>query len=153
MRKLALATAVLVAFALTGVAQETGATGAKDKNKTAATANHKANKKATLTGCISAQPNGEGMYTISNNRYRKGVEVGPTDKVKDHAGHQVQLTGHWTTAAGAGEKETAGGGMKEESKERHFEVTDVKMISETCTTASGGATAGTKGKAKKQPKQ
>jgi hypothetical protein len=105
----------------------------------------KSGKGSTLTGCMSASPNAEGMYTLSNAKSKKGVEVGPADKVKDHAGHQVSLTGKWSTGAEAGEK----AGTKQEKGERHFEVDSVKHISETCSEAPGGGTAGSKGGAKK----
>jgi hypothetical protein len=57
--------------------------------------------------------------------------VTPADKVKDHAGHQVQLTGQWSA-----DKKT-------------FDVASVKHISETCETAAGGGTAGMTKKGKK----
>jgi hypothetical protein len=99
-------------------------------------------KGSTLTGCVSSSTNSEGMYTLSNGRYKNGVEISPADKLKDHAGHQVALTGKWSTGAEAGEK----AGTKEEKGERHFEVDSVKHISETCSTAPGGGTTGSKTK-------
>jgi hypothetical protein len=100
-------------------------------------------KGSTLTGCVSASPNSEGMYTLSNAQHKKGVEIGPTDKVKEHAGHQVSLTGKWSTAPEAGEKAETKEGGKAEKGERHFEVDSVKHIAETCSEAPG-ATAGSK---------
>ena len=89
------------------------------------------------------------MYTLSNGRYKNGVEVGPADKIKDHAGHQVALTGKWSTAAEAGEKAEA----HEKKGERHFDVSDVKHIAETCSTAPGGGTTGSKMKGDKSEKK
>jgi hypothetical protein len=94
---------------------------------------------------MSSSANADGMYTLSNAKNKKGVEVGPADKVKDHAGHQVSLMGKWSTAAGAGEANAA---SAKEKGERHFEVDSVKHISETCSEAPGGGTAGTKSKDK-----
>jgi hypothetical protein len=125
MKRLLLLLAVAVAFTFTAVAQTS------DTSKTS-----KSSKEATLTGCISAQPDSNGNYTLSNSRYKKGVEVGPTDKVKDHAGHQVKLTGTWSTMA-AGET-TGGGAASSGKKTKSFDATDVTMISENCTTVPGG---------------
>lgn len=102
----------------------------------------KSGKGNTLTGCLSSSPNAEGMYTLSNAKMKKGVEVGPADKVKEHAGHQVSLMGKWSTAAEAGEKAEA----TEKKGERHFEVDSVKHISETCSEATAGSKAKSKDK-------
>jgi hypothetical protein len=106
-------------------------------------------KGSTLTGCVSSSANSEGMYTLSNGRYKNGVEIGPVDKVKDHAGHQVALTGKWGTGAEAGETSTA---SAKEKGERHFQVDSVKHISETCSTASGAGMTGSKMKGDKDKK-
>ena len=71
----------------------------KHHKKGAMGENGSSGKMSTLTGCVSSSANSDGMYTLSNGRYKNGVEVGPSDKVKDHAGHQVALKGHWSTAA------------------------------------------------------
>jgi len=144
MKKLLMLLAVVLAFTFTSVAQTSsaGSTGQADqtttgktKSKKAATDSGtsekagKAKKDSTLTGCLSADAS-----TLSNGRYKKGVKVGPPDKVKEHAGHQVQLTGQWS-GSGA---------------DKSFEVASVKHISETCATAPGGGTTGStkKGKSK-----
>ncbi len=105
----------------------------------------KAKKESTLTGCLSKEPNADGMYTLSNGRYKKGVEVGPADKVKDHAGHQVELKGEWSKAAAAGETSAS----SKEKAEKHFEVASLKHLSETCKEAPGGGTTGMTHKGKK----
>ncbi|MGH9523575.1 MAG: hypothetical protein ACRD3E_13695 [Terriglobales bacterium] len=108
-------------------------------------ANGKSGKMSSLTGCLSASPNSDGMYTLSNGRYKSGVEVGPTDKVKDHAGHQVALKGHWGTAGQAGENSGGVASSTSEKGEKHFDVDSVKHISETCKEAPGGGTMGHNG--------
>ena len=164
MKRLCLLLTFLAAFAFAAMAQDASPTSSpagqtttkSSKNKTAGehsgmAMDHKDNmgkssgKGSTLTGCLSASANAEGMYTLSNARNKKGLEVGPADKVKEHAGHQVSLTGKWSSAAEAGEANAA---SAKEKGEKHFEVASVKHISETCTQAPGGGTAGTKGKAK-----
>ncbi len=152
MKKVLVLLAVILAFAFMAMAQTSASAqsssgdmgqsqqGTKTKSHMGKSHMGKANKESTLTGCLSKEPNADGMYTLSNGRYKKGVEVGPTDKVKEHAGHQVALKGEWSTAAAAGE--TAGGGMSKEKGEKHFEVASLKHISETCKEAPGGGTTG-----------
>lgn len=157
MKKLSLLLAVVFVFALTAVAQESGAassSGQMSQDQTMSKKGHKmgamgAKKGSTLTGCVSKEANADGMYTLSNGRYKKGVEIGPADKVKDHAGHQVKLTGKWGTSAEAGETAAAG---TEKKGERHFEVDNVEHISDTCSMAPGGGTMGMSGKMKKGKK-
>ena len=109
MKKLILLLAVVLAFTFTSAAQIGYSSGTDQSDPTA--------KKATVTGCISAQPDAGGMYTLTNGKYKKGVEIGPTDKVKEHAGHTMQLTGTWS-----------GKGAK-----KMFEIASLKHLSATCT--------------------
>lgn len=160
MKKLLLLLGILAAFAFVAVAQDASQTGgasgqtSTNTSKKKASGDHsgmamdhqgtsKSGKGSTLTGCLSSSPNSDGMYTLSNAKMKKGVEVGPTDKVKDHAGHQVELMGKWGTAAEAGETNAA---SAKEKGHRHFEVENVKHISETCSEAPGGGTTGSKEK-------
>ena len=127
MKKLLVLLAMVLAFTCTSVAQY----GSSQMGGQAAEKDGgKAKKEATLTGCLSAQPDASGNYMLSNGKYKKGVQVGPADKVKDHAGHQVQLTGQW-------------------SDKTKFEVASLKHISETCEMAPGGGTTGMTKKGKK----
>lgn len=165
MKRVLLMLAATAAFACTtAVAQAGGAgagtTGSSDTQNTSQTStghhhkkggamseqanNGKSGKMSTLTGCLSASANSDGMYTLSNGRYKNGVEVGPSDKVKDHAGHQVALKGHWGTAAQAGENAGGVASNTSEKGEKHFDVDSVKHISDTCKEAPGGGTMGHK---------
>jgi hypothetical protein len=93
-------------------------------------------KETTLTGCLGG-PNDEGAYALTNDRYKKGVEVGGTEGVdlKAHVGHTVKLTGTWVTSGAAiGEtKEKTG-----EKGEQHFKVTKMAHIAATCTPTEKG---------------
>jgi outer membrane lipoprotein SlyB len=155
MKKSFLIVAILASFTLFAVAQDAsqagGAQGSTTDSATKKMSHDKmsSGKGSTLTGCVSASPNADGMYTLSNAKMKNGVEIGPADKVKDHAGHQVSLTGKWSTAAAAGEAAAAG----KEKGEKHFEVDDVKHISPTCSEAPGGGTTGAKMKSKKEDKK
>ena len=164
MKRIFLLLGILVAFTFVAVAQDASPTGgaqstpSSTKSKSSKSdmggmamdhqgSSKSSSKGSTLTGCLSSSANAEGMYTLSNAKMKKGVEVGPADKVKEHAGHQVSLTGKWATGAEAGEKEGAEkASAKEEKGERHFEVDSVKHISETCSEAPGGGTTGSKKK-------
>lgn len=151
MKRLSLLLAVVFVFTLTALAQESGAASSgqgmsQDQSSTMSKKGHHkmgamgaSGKTATLTGCVSKEANAEGMYTLTNGRRKKGVEIGPTDKVKDHAGHQVKLSGHWASASEAGESAEAG---TEKKGERHFEVDSVQHIADTCSEVSGGGTMG-----------
>lgn len=148
MKKLALLLALLSMFAFGAFAQDTGQSSSTSSQTTTTskkTMHHKgmmSGKMSTLTGCVSKDPNADGMFTLSNGRYKKGVEIGPTDKVKEHAGHQVKLTGHWASAAAAGESDAAATSGKEKG-EHHFEVDSLTHLSATCKEAPGGGTTGT----------
>jgi hypothetical protein len=145
MKKLLLLLAVILAFTFTAFAQGTETSGSTQTTTTKTKKMHaKVNKESTLTGCISAQPGANGDYTLTNGRYKKGVELTPSGKVKDHAGHQVQLKGEWAKA------ETPGGGTAASMKS--FEVDSVKHISDTCKEAPGGGTTGTAHKGAKKSK-
>lgn len=118
MKKLLLLLAVVLAFTFTAVAQYGSSSGMGQSSQTTTnTSKAKAAKEATVTGCVSKEPGANGMYTLTNGRYKKGVEIGPTDKVKAHAGHTVQLTGQWS---GTG-------------TQKKFEVASLKHLSATCT--------------------
>lgn len=123
---------LIAAFALaatTLVAQET-TTGAKQ---------------TTVKGCLSG-PNDEGAYVLKTAKGR--FEVGGNDQLKSHVGHEVKLTGNWVKSGSEiGENESAEKNEKSEAgehkgvAERHFKVTDIQHVADTC---SQGATSGTK---------
>ena len=100
-------------------------------------------KSSQLTGCISSSANSEGNYTLTNGKYKKGVELIPAEgtDVSKHAGHEVQLSGKWTTEAAEGKNEKA---EASEKNEKHFQVASIKHMADTCPAMS--AKAGSKGK-------
>ncbi len=102
---------------------DTGAAASETGTKTG-----KGKKESTLTGCLSADET-----SLSNGRYKKGVKVGPADKLKGHGGHQVELKGQWQ-GTGA---------------DKSFEVASLKHLSDTCKEAAGGGTTGTTKKGEK----
>lgn len=114
MKKLLMLLAVVLALTFTSVAQ-IGYSSGTDSDQ--ASAGKSKAKTATVTGCISAQADASGNYTLTNGHYKKGVKIGPADKVSAHAGHTAQLTGQWS-GSGA---------------DKSFEVASVKHLSATCT--------------------
>src|SRR4051794_38931868 len=103
MKRLLLLVAVLGAFAFSAMAQDTSTSssasgqttttkkstkkkagdmsGMSDQGGDKMSSGKSSAKGSTLTGCVSSSANSEGMYTLSNGRYKKGVEIGPADKV------------------------------------------------------------------------
>lgn len=141
-------------FALSWASAQTGSSGqgqvggSSDQSSASSTdqqqtkkSTKKGAKKAgetTLTGCLSG-PDAEGNYELQHGS--KKVDVSGSDELKQHVGHTVKLHGTWAKASEAGEKEGAEKGeAKSEKGERHFQVSSLEQISETC---KGGAATGT----------
>lgn len=102
----------------------------------------------TITGCLSG-PNSEGAYVLKTTKGR-AVEVGGNDQLKSHVGHTVKLTGTWAkSGAEIGENESASAEKNETAEksehgkeaERHFKVTDIQHVSDSCS--QSGSTNGT----------
>ncbi len=151
MKRLVMLLAFCVAFSLTGMAQygSSSAQGTSGSSSSDQGTSSKKSKKAagetgakehTVTGCLSG-PNDEGAYVLTNGRYKKGLEVGGNDELKGHVGHEVKLTGTWASASDIGEKEgkSEAKGEKSEAKEKHFKVSKIEHISDTCTAKAGKA--------------
>jgi|SRR5947209_1422310 len=157
MRKVVVLLTMLFAFTYFSAAQTGGASGSTDKSSGAQAGStdksgdtHAMHKKgsgagSTLTGCLSG-PNDEGVYVLKSGK--KSVEVGGSDDLSKHVGHQVKLHGSWAkSGADIGEKESSESKEKEEKGERHFKVASIDHVSETCAAGAGGASAGESGEA------
>lgn len=137
-------------FAITWASGQTSSSSQADQSSASTSKMAKSKKgmkkgtgEATIMGCLSG-PNAEGAYVLTHGKRK--VEVGGNDDLSKHVGHEVKLHGTW---AKAGEKEAAGGSeksekgeAKEEMHERHFNVTSIDHVSETCK--AGGKMAGHK---------
>lgn len=76
---------------------------------------------ASIKGCIGGT---DGAYTLAQDGSTQSLKItDSTVDLKPHVGHQVELTGKRSTAAGSGTADTVS-------------VTAVAMISEHCPTAS-----------------
>jgi hypothetical protein len=101
-----------------------------------------AGKSTSLTGCLAGTSE-EDVYELKT---KTGAQTGQTKKVevrgqanlKEHVGHEVKLTGSWmegshrTSDAGAAgtEKEAA----RTQTEDRHFMVTDIQHVADSCKT-------------------
>ncbi|HEV2114075.1 MAG TPA: hypothetical protein VGR50_07975 [Terriglobales bacterium] len=136
MRKTALYLAFVMIFGLAAMAQTDAS--AKKASKTAG----KAKTEHQVTGCLSG-PDAEGAYSLTNGHYKKGLEVGGTDALKDHVGHEVTLIGTWAKGSEIGEKEanekTTEKVEEKVGMEKHFKVTEIKMVSDKCTATASTA--------------
>jgi hypothetical protein len=101
-----------------------------------------ANNQTTVTGCLSG-PNSEGAYILKTAKGR-AFEVGGNDQLKSHVGHTVKLTGTWAKSGSEiGENEGAEKNEKQETgehhgvAERHFKVSDIQHMSDTCSQSGG----------------
>jgi len=97
----------------------------------------------SVTGCLSG-PNAEGAYVLKTTKGR-GFEVGGNDELKNHVGHEVKLTGSWAKSGAeideneTGEKnvEKHETGEHEGVAERHFKVSNIHHVSDTCSATAG----------------
>ncbi len=105
---------------------------AKDKDKSASS-------DKTITGCLSG-PNAEGAYLLKTAD-QGSIQVGGNDELKSHVGHEVKLTGEFAKSGSAiGEKEDSkkepaakSESAEKEGAERHFKVSKIDMVSESCS--------------------
>lgn len=146
MKKTCLLAALVVAFSVTMLAQESGSSGDQGTSSTTTTSKHTTHSKSsmgketTLTGCLSG-PNDEGAYVLATKSGHK-VEVGGLDELKSHVGHEVKITGSYASGKDIGENESAEKGEKgekgekSEKGERHLKATAITHVSDTCTTGS-----------------
>lgn len=103
-------------------------TGTTDQNTT--TTHNEAEKgEHKLKGCVQSQ-GGQSMLET-----HKGKEIALSGQdVSAHNGHEVELKGTWESAGNAGMSQSSAGA----SGEKTFNVTSLKMISESCAGKSKG---------------
>jgi hypothetical protein len=148
MKKTCLLAALILAFSVTMLAQESSS-GSQDQGTSSTTttkSEHKSHaksgmgKESTITGCLSG-PNDEGAYVLTTKAGHK-IETGGLDDLKSHVGHEVKVTGTWASGKDIGENESAEKGEKgekgekSEKGEKHLKATAITHVSDTCTAAS-----------------
>jgi len=86
-----------------------------------------------VKGCIESQGS---QYALKT---RKGKEIALAGQdVSAHVGHEVELKGTWESGSSSGMSQSSAG----TAGERTFNVTDVKMISDSCSMKNKGTSGG-----------
>ena len=139
MRKLFAILTALFALTFLSAAQTGGTSGGSTDQDTGKKHSEHKGGGGAITGCLTG-PNDEGVYVLTHGK--RSVEVGGLDDLSKHVNHEVRLHGSWTkNPADIGEKEAAATGgkeTKEEKGERHFKVTSIDHIADTCAAGGGG---------------
>jgi hypothetical protein len=95
--------------------------------------NNQHNGEHKLKGCVQSQG---GQYVLET---KKGKEVALAGQdVSAHVGHEVSLKGTWESGSGMSATSSSNSGT-EASSGKTFNVTDVKMVSDTCKEKSGSS--------------
>jgi hypothetical protein len=127
--KLKIAMAVVALFVFTSAA---GLATAQDTTKTT----HK--KTRTLTGCLQKDDDAN-EYKLTTTKGDTWEIKSDTVKLEDHVTHTVTITGVVSNATLHGAKEDAKAEAKEHGIDKdstehgHMTVTDLKMISDSCS--------------------
>ncbi len=93
--------------------------------QTSSAAGQSTGAQKTVTGCLS-QANGK--YMLTDNKGMSYELTGDSDRLADHVGHEIKVTGTESTASG-----TASGDMGQNASPT-LEVASFKHISKTCKT-------------------
>lgn len=149
MRKLLLPLAVVLAFSFAAMAQAAGTSSTQTETQTTTkqTKKHAMHTKGgaaaehQLTGCLAKDPSGG--FSLTNGRYKKGVEVKSSQDLSAHVGHEVKLMGTWEKPTAGGE----GGAGAQGKQMRTFTATNVTHISDTCSAGAAKGKGATKSKA------
>jgi hypothetical protein len=125
MNKPALLSLVLLLCAVWVVAQQHPSQSSGQTSSQTSSAHN--SKQTKVEGCLSGS---EGNYTLTDKSGTKYQLSGDTAKLKDHVGHEVQVTGTMTASANgaAGSQSTSGG-----AGTQTIDVTSMKHISPTCS--------------------
>jgi hypothetical protein len=127
--KLKIAMAVVALFVFTSTA---GLATAQDTTKTT----HK--KTRTLTGCLQKGDDAN-EYKLTTTKGATWEIKSDTVKLEDHVAHTVTITGVVSNATLHGAKEDAKAEAKEHGIDKdstehgHMTVTDLKMVSDSCS--------------------
>jgi hypothetical protein len=107
-----------------------GATGQNGYGQTAQSQTASATQK-TVTGCLSQE---NGQYTLTSRKGMTYQLTGDSSVLANHVGHEIRVTG---TESSAGASANAGTGQASANGPT-IEVSSVKHISKTCSTAGTG---------------
>jgi hypothetical protein len=82
---------------------------------------------ATVQGCLSGS---EGIYTLTADNGTTYLLAGNTGELKEHVGHEVQITGK-TSGSSAAASSSSGA-----AQQATLEVKSMKHLSKTCKSAA-----------------
>jgi len=127
--------------------------GQASTSKSQTSGTQKKSTATTLTGCLSG-PNDEGVYVLKTKSSKHEIEVGGSDELSKHVNNEVKLHGSWVkSGSDIGEKEGAeakggekGGKAENEANEKHFKVTSIDHIADTCPAAGSASKSGSSSK-------
>lgn len=81
----------------------------------------------TVQGCLSGS---EGNYTLTADNGTTYQLTGNTAELKDHVGHEVQITGKTASSSSSAASSSTGG-----AQQASLEVKSMKHIAKTCKSA------------------
>jgi hypothetical protein len=141
MKKLFLFSAVVLLCASFGWAQ--------DQSQAPATDNSNSAQVGTVRGCLGGS---DGNYTLTQDQSGSMFKlVGGDDQLKTHVGQEVLVTGQLSAGSASGDQGSAGASANANanssgatatsstgsaSSGNMVQVTDVKMVSQTCSSGS-----------------
>jgi lysozyme len=124
MKKTLTITAILLLVAALGFAQDPSASAAGSQTSTQSS-------DQSLRGCLSGS---EGNFTLASDNGQTIKLSGDDAKLKEHVGHMVEVKG--MAEQGSADASAASSGA---SQPQSFAVSDVQMISESCSSQTSSA--------------
>jgi hypothetical protein len=136
MKKLLVLSSIALLYASLGLAQDSSAQpSAQSPNSTPTSSS---GTSGTIQGCLSGS---EGSYTLTQDSTGTVFKlVGSTDKLtdklKEHVGHEVAITGQMAGDSGSATSPSSGSSDSNTSTGSTLQVSDVKMVSKHCASGS-----------------
>jgi hypothetical protein len=132
MKKLLVLSSIALLYASLGWAQDSSA------QPSAQSPNSAADSSSTTSGTVQGCLNGsEGNYTLTQDTTGTVFKLaGSTDKLKEHVGHEVAVTGQMSGDSGSATSPSSGSSDSNASAGPTFQVSDVKMVSKHCASGS-----------------
>jgi len=87
----------------------------------------------TVEGCLSGS---SGNYTLTDKSGMSYQLTGDTAKLSEHVGHEIKVTGTTSSGSTAPSGSSSGTAEQSNSSQQSLQVSSVKHISKTCTSAS-----------------
>jgi hypothetical protein len=137
MKKLLVLSSIALLYASLGWAQDSSAQpSAQSPNSTSTSSG---TTSGTVQGCLDES---EGNYTLTQDSTGTVFKlVGSSDKLKDHVGHEVAVTGQMASDSGSAasardQQANPSSSDANASTGSTLQVSDVKMVSQVCASGS-----------------